>query len=162
MKHKVGFTCGAFDLLHAGHILMLEEAKSVCDYLIVGLQNDPSVDRPQKNKPIQSIVERQIQLNAVKFVDEIIVYNTEDDLLDLLSSLPIDVRVIGEDYLHKDFTGKQLCQDLHINVHFNARQHSFSSSSMRARVAAAENEIAKQQYKEPSTITISTIDLPDC
>ena len=94
----IGFTCSTFDLLHAGHITMLEEAKHHCDYLIVGLQNDPTIDRPEKNAPIQSIVERQIQLAAVKFIDEIIVYNTEQDLMDLLLTLPIKVRVLGDEY----------------------------------------------------------------
>lgn len=141
MKSKIGFTCGAFDLLHAGHVLMLEEAKSTCEHLIVGLQNDPTIDRPLKNKPVQSIVERQIQLSALKFVDDIIIYNTEKDLEDLLITLPIDVRVIGEDYLHKDFTGKDICYDRGILIHYNARRHNFSSSGMRERVWKAESAI---------------------
>ena len=102
---KIGFTCSTFDLLHAGHITMLEEAKRHCDYLIVGLQNDPTIDRPEKNQPVQSIVERQIQLSAVKYVDEIVIYNTEQDLIDLLLTLPIDVRILGDEYKNKDFTG---------------------------------------------------------
>lgn len=141
MKSKIGFTCGAFDLLHAGHVLMLEEAKSTCEHLIVGLQNDPTIDRPLKNKPVQSIVERQIQLSALKFVDDIIIYNTEKDLEDLLITLPIDVRVIGEDYLNKDFTGKDICYDRGILIHYNARRHNFSSSGMRERVWKAESAI---------------------
>ena len=104
----VGFTCSTFDLLHAGHILMLAECKQVCDYLIVGVQSDPSIDRPgTKNKPVQSIVERYVQLSAVKFVDQIIIYNTEKDLEDLLMFLPISVRIIGEEYKDKEFTGKK-------------------------------------------------------
>lgn len=141
MKSKIGFTCGAFDLLHAGHVLMLEEAKSVCEHLIVGLQNDPTIDRPLKNKPVQSIVERQIQLSALKFVDDIIIYNTEKDLEDLLITLPVDVRIIGEDYLDKDFTGKDICYRRGIQIHYNARQHNFSSSGMRERVWKAESAI---------------------
>ena len=107
---KIGFTCSTFDLLHAGHITMLEEAKRHCDFLIVGLQNDPTEDRPEKNKPVQSIVERQLQLAAVKYVDEIVIYNTEQDLKDLLLCLPIDIRVLGDEYEHKDFTGKDIAE----------------------------------------------------
>lgn len=129
-QYRIGFTCSTFDLLHAGHIVMLEEAKRNCDYLIVGLQNDPTLDRIEKNKPVQSIVERQIQLAAVKFVDEIIVYNTEADLVDVLLTLPIDVRVIGEEYRDKEFTGK----DLPIEIIYNSRRHSFSSTTLRNRV----------------------------
>ena len=106
---KVGFTCSAFDLCHAGHISMLEEAKSQCDWLIVGLHTDPTLDRPTKNRPVQSIVERFIQLNAVKYVDQIIPYNTEKDLEDLLLMLPIDVRILGDEYRCKEFTGKSIC-----------------------------------------------------
>ena len=130
----IGFTCSTFDLLHAGHITMLEEAKHHCDYLIVGLQNDPTIDRPEKNAPIQSIVERQIQLAAVKFIDEIIVYNTEQDLMDLLLTLPIKVRVLGDEYKAKDFTGKDIAKQRGIKIVYNGRDHSFSSSSLRKRV----------------------------
>ena len=136
MKYKIGFTCGAFDLCHAGHMLMFEEVKNQCDHLIVGLQNDPSVDRPLKNKPVQSIVERQIQLHAIKYIDDVIVYNTEADLLDLLKTLPISVRFIGEDHKFKDYTGKDL--SLHPVV-FNSRMHSFSTSDLRSRVLASES-----------------------
>ena len=133
---KVGFTCSTFDLLHAGHILMLEEAKQQCDYLICGLQTDPTIDRPTvKNKPIQTVVERYIQLKAVRFVDEIIVYSTEQDLIDLLQFLPIDVRILGEEYRNKDFTGKQQCEDLAISFYFNSRTHRFSSTELRNRVS---------------------------
>lgn len=144
MKEKIGFTCGAFDLLHAGHVLMLEEAKSVCDYLIVGLQNDPTIDRPSKNRPVQSIVERQLQLSALKYVDEIIVYNTERDLEDLLTVFPFNVRIIGEDYIDKPFTGKQICENRGIHIYYNARQHNFSSSGMRDRVWRAEQELRQE------------------
>ena len=134
----IGFTCSTFDLLHAGHITMLEEAKHHCDYLIVGLQNDPTIDRPEKNAPIQSIVERQIQLAAVKFIDEIIVYNTEQDLMDLLLTLPIKVRVLGDEYKAKDFTGKDIAKQRGIKIIYNGRDHSFSSSSLRKRVVWGE------------------------
>ena len=128
---KVGFTASSFDLLHAGHILMLKEAKSVCEYLICGLQTDPSLDRPEKNKPVQSYMERSIQLSAVKYVDEIIPYETEAELLSLMEHLPIDVRIIGEDYLSKNFTGK----DLDTPIYFNKRRHDWSTSGLRKRIA---------------------------
>lgn len=132
----VGFTCSTFDLLHAGHILMLAESKSICDYLIVGLQIDPSIDRPNvKNKPVQSIVERFVQLSAVKFVDEIIVYQTEKDLEDMLMFLPITIRIIGEEYKDKEFTGKQICEQRSIQIYYNQRKHSFSTTELRNRVA---------------------------
>lgn len=137
---KIGFTCSTFDLLHAGHITMLEEAKHHCDYLIVGLQNDPTKDRPEKNAPIQSIVERQIQLAAVKYVDEIVIYNTEQDLIDLLLTLPIDIRVLGDEYKNKDFTGKDIAKQRGSKIVFNGRDHSFSSTSLRKRVYEIEND----------------------
>ena len=133
----VGFTCSTFDLLHSGHILMLAEAKSVCDYLIVGLQLDPSIDRPDtKNSPVQSVVERFVQLSAVKYVDEIIVYQTEKDLEDLLMFLPITIRVIGEEYENKNFTGKSICEQRNIKIYYNQRRHSFSTTELRNRVAS--------------------------
>ena len=135
----VGFTCSTFDLLHAGHILMLAEAKSICDYLIVGIQSDPTIDRPDvKNKPVQSIVERYVQLSAVKFIDEIIVYDTEKDLEDLLMFLPITLRVIGEEYRDKSFTGKNICEDRGIKIFYNSRTHRFSSSELRQRTYQSE------------------------
>ena len=137
---KIGFTCSTFDLLHAGHVTMLEEAKRECDYLIVGLQNDPTKDRPEKNAPVQSIVERQIQLSAIKYVDEIVIYNTEQDLIDLLLTLPIDVRVLGVEYKGKEFTGKDLAKQRGIKIVYNGRDHSFSSTSLRKRVVQAEQE----------------------
>jgi len=136
---KIGFTCSTFDLLHAGHITMLEEAKHHCDFLIVGLQNDPTVDRPEKNAPVQTIVERQIQLAAVKYVDEIVIYNTEQDLIDLLLTLPIDVRVLGDEYKNKDFTGKDIAKQRGSKIIYNGRDHSFSSTSLRKRVASIEH-----------------------
>jgi|TARA_B110000444_G_scaffold259430_1_gene303144 glycerol-3-phosphate cytidylyltransferase len=137
---KIGFTCSTFDLLHAGHITMLEQAKHHCDYLIVGLQTDPTVDRPDtKNAPIQTIVERQIQLAAVKYIDEIVVYTTEQDLIDLLLTLPIDVRVLGDEYKTKDFTGKDIAKARGCKIIYNGRDHSFSSTSLRKRVAQNED-----------------------
>ena len=130
---KIGFTCSCFDLFHAGHVMMLKEASTVCEYLIVGLQTDPTIDRPNKNKPVQSIVERYVQLSAVKFVDEIIVYSTEKDLEDLLMFLPINKRFIGEEYHGKDFTGKQICVDRNIDIIYNSRTHRFSSTELRQR-----------------------------
>ena len=128
---KVGFTCSTFDLLHAGHVQMLREAKEQCDYLICGLQMDPSLDRANKNAPIQTIVERYTQLNAVGYVDEIIPYCTENDLEDILAMYHIDVRILGEEYRDKDFTGKSL---EHIEMYYNARKHSFSTTELRGRV----------------------------
>ena len=135
MTNKIGFTCSCFDLLHAGHILMLEEAKQQCDYLIVGLQTDPTIDRPEKNKPIQSVTERYIQLAAVKYVNEIIPYATEQDLSNLLKALPIDIRIIGEDYRDKDFTGK----DLDIPLYYNKRRHKWSSTALRSKINDQNN-----------------------
>lgn len=135
----VGFTCSTFDLLHAGHILMLAEAKSICEYLIVGIQSDPTIDRPDvKNKPVQSIVERYVQLSAVKFIDEIIVYDTEKDLEDLLMFLPVTIRIIGEEYRDKPFTGKNICEDRGIKIFYNSRTHRFSSSELRQRTYQSE------------------------
>jgi len=135
----VGFTASTFDLLHSGHIAMLREAKEHCDYLICGLQTDPSIDRQNKNSPIQTIVERQVQLAAVKYVDEIIVYQTEKDLEDILEMYHIDIRVLGEEYRDKDFTGKDICKKRGIQLYFNKRDHRFSSSSLRKLVAEKEN-----------------------
>jgi glycerol-3-phosphate cytidylyltransferase len=141
---KIGFTCSTFDLFHAGHVVMLEEAKRQCDYLIVGIQTDPTLDRSYKNRPVQSIVERQIQVKACKYVDEIIIYSSEKELEDLMRTLPIDVRIMGVEYIDKDFTGKQICQDRGIQIYFNRRDHSFSSSDLRQRVYEAE-----KQKREP-------------
>ena len=134
----VGFTCSTFDLLHSGHIQMLREAKEQCDYLLVGLQTDPTIDRKEKNKPVQTLVERYIQLSAVKFVDEIIPYQTEKDLIDVLTSFHIDVRIIGEEYKDKPFTGREVCERLGMRLYFNKREHRFSSSSLRKRITASE------------------------
>ena len=138
---KIGITVSPFDMLHAGHIAMLAEAKNHCEYLICGLQTDPTIDRPDtKNKPVQSIVERQIQLAACRYVDEVVVYQTEQDLIDLLLILPVDVRILGVEYQDKSFTGEQECYQRGIECIFNDRDHSFSSSSLRKRVVHAETE----------------------
>lgn len=130
---KIGFVCSCFDLLHSGHLLMLQEAKSKCDFLIAGLQTDSTIDRPEsKNKPIQSIVERFIQLDGVKYVDKIIPYESEKDLLDILNSIKIDIRIMGEEYKDKEFTGK----GLPIEIYFNSRKHGFSTSELRKRLKA--------------------------
>lgn len=136
---KIGITFSTFDLFHAGHVAMLAEAKNHCDYLIAGLQTDPTIDRPEtKNKPVQSIVERQIQLASCRYVDEVVVYQTEQDLIDILLTLPIDVRILGVEYKNKDFSGKAACQIKGMEIIYNARDHSFSSSSLRKRVAEAQ------------------------
>lgn len=136
---KIGITFSAWDMFHAGHVAMLADAKNHCDYLIAGLQTDPTIDRPDtKNKPVQSIVERQIQLAACRYVDEVVVYQTEQDLVDLLLILPIDVRILGVEYEEKEYTGKQEGYQRGIQPIFNERDHSFSSSSLRKRVVEAE------------------------
>jgi len=129
---KKGITFGAFDLFHAGHILMLEEAKSVCDYLIVCIQSDPSLDRKEKNKPVQSVVEREIQVSACKFVDEVLIYDTEEDLIEIIKTIDWDIRIIGEEYKDKEFTGRKQTID---KCYFNKRPHNFSSSELRDRVS---------------------------
>lgn len=138
---KVGITFSTFDLLHAGHIRMLAEAKQQCDYLIVGLQTDPTIDRPQKNKPVQTVVERYIQLHGCKFIDEIIPYNTEKDLEDILRLYDIDVRILGNEYRDKTFTGREYCENNGIVLYFNERRHRFSSTNLRQAV------FEKEQYK---------------
>jgi len=136
---KVGIVFSSFDLFHAGHVAMLAEAKNHCDYLIAALQTDPTIDRPEsKNPPIQTIVERQIQVSTNRNVDEVVVYQTEKDLEDLLLILPVDVRILGVEYADKEFTGKDICVKRGIEIVYNGRDHSFSSSSLRKRVALAE------------------------
>ena len=138
-KIIVGFTASSWDLLHAGHIQMLREAKSQCDYLICALQMDPSLDRQEKNSPVQTIVERYTQLKGVKYVDEIIPYSTERDLEDILELYQINVRILGAEYKDKDFTGKDICRRRGIQLYFNSRDHRFSSSDLRKRVAINNN-----------------------
>lgn len=135
---RIGFTCSTFDLLHAGHLAMLRDARSQCDYLICGLQVDPTLDRPTKNRPVQTIVERHAQLAAVKYVDEILPYITEADLEDILLMYPINVRILGEEYRDRDFTGRDICKKRGIDLHFNKRDHRFSSSELRKRVFELE------------------------
>lgn len=137
---RVGFTCSTFDLLHAGHVAMLREAKDQCDYLICGLQVDPSIDRKDKNRPVQTLVERYMQLAAVKYVDEIVPYVTEEDLIDILGMYDITVRILGDEYKDRDFTGKDICQKRGIDLYFNKRDHRFSSSSLRKRVYDLEHK----------------------
>jgi glycerol-3-phosphate cytidylyltransferase len=132
---RVGFTASTFDLLHAGHVMMLREAKTVCDYLIVGLQTDPTIDRPEKNKPVQTLLERYIQLNAIEYVDEIVPYQTEQDLEDILNMFPINVRILGEEYKNGKFTGRATCAKRGIELYYNKRDHRFSSSDLRERVS---------------------------
>ena len=136
---KVGITFSTFDLLHAGHIKMLEEAKRVCDYLIVGLQLDPSIDRTEKNAPAQTIIERYIQLKGCIHVDEIVPYVTESDLLDILKSFKIDVRIVGDEYIEKKYTGRSYCKEKGIEIYYNSRDHRFSSTELRKQVKIAED-----------------------
>ena len=137
---KVGITFSTFDLLHAGHVKMLEEAKRQCDYLIVGLQLDPSLNRPEKNSPSQTIIERYIQLKGCKHIDEIVPYVSEQDLEDILKSFKLDVRIIGEEYKKKPFTGKDYCKKKGIEIYYNKRDHRFSSSGLRKQVKLAEDK----------------------
>jgi len=137
---KIGFNCSSFDLFHAGHVTMLKMEKELCDYLIVALQVDPTIDRPGvKNKPCQSVYERYVQLQACKYVDEILVYSTEYDLLQMLMTQTIHIRFLSEEYVNRDFTGKQYCIDNDIELHYHKRQHNYSSSELRARVVKLEN-----------------------
>lgn len=156
MKNLVtGFTCSSFDLFHAGHVVMLEEAKRQCDYLIVGIQADPTLDRASKNKPVQSIIERQIQVKACSYVDEVVIYTTEKELEDILKTLPIDVRILGEEYLDKEFTGKDICLKRGIKFHYNKRDHSFSSTDLRKRVFEAEATKRGVLWQESNTTNVS-------
>ena len=148
---KIGVTCSTFDLFHAGHVIMLEEAKRQCDYLIAAIQVDPTLDRQTKNKPVQSIIERQIQVSACKHVDEIIVYSTEKELEDIFMALPIDVRILGEEYKDTEYTGKDICMKRGIELYFNKRDHFFSSSDLRQRVFDAEAKKRGAQWQEKTT-----------
>lgn len=148
---KTGFTCSTFDLFHAGHIVMLEEAKRQCDYLIVGIQIDPTLDRSTKNKPVQSIIERQLQVKACKYVDEVILYSTEKELEDILMTLPIQVRILGEEYMDKEFTGKDICLKRGIRLYYNKRDHYFSSTDLRKRVFEAEVKRKGISWQENTT-----------
>lgn len=139
MNKKIGFNCSTFDLFHAGHVTMLKEEKRFCDYLIAAIQTDPTIDRPTtKNKPVQSIYERYSQVSACKYVDEVLVYSTEDDLLNLLKTQHINIRFLGDEYKTKPFTGKQWCLDNGVELHYHLREHPYSSSALRKRVYEAE------------------------
>jgi glycerol-3-phosphate cytidylyltransferase len=152
MSKVIGITCSAFDLFHAGHVKMLEEARKHCDHLIAALQTNPTIDRPEKNKPIQSVVERYVQLDACKWVDQIVPYETEKDLEDIFSSFNIDVRVIGEEYKNKEFTARGICERRGIKIIFNTRDHGFSSSELRKRIHNEESKFGVKvtQDKIPS------------
>jgi len=152
---RIGITCSTFDLFHAGHVVMLEEAKRQCDYLIAAIQSDPTVDRVTKNKPVQSIIERQIQVSSCKHVDEIIVYTTEKELEDILMALPIDVRILGEEYRDTEFTGKEICMKRGIELYFNKRDHFFSSSDLRTRVYDAESKKRGISWQGNNTTSVS-------
>ena len=152
---RIGITCSSFDLFHAGHVVMLEEAKRQCDYLIAAIQSDPTIDRETKNKPVQSIIERQIQVSACKHVDEIIVYTTEKELEDILMALPIDVRILGEEYRDTEFTGKEICMKRGIELYFNKRDHFFSSSDLRTRVYDAESKKRGISWQGNNTTNVS-------
>lgn len=145
LKIKTGFTCGAFDLLHAGHAQMLEECKTVCDYLVVAVHSDPTIDRPEKNKPIQSLSERVAMVRAIRWVDEVITYDTEAALLEILRSRPVDVRIIGADWRGRSYTG----EELPIEVYFNSREHTYSTSELRQRVFIAE---AENRFRNPTSV----------
>ena len=155
---RVGITFSTFDLFHAGHVIMLEEAKRQCDHLIAAIQVDPTLDRASKNKPVQSIIERQIQVAACRHVDEIIVYSTDKELEDILMSLPVDVRILGEEYRDKEFTGKEICIRRGIELYYNKRDHFFSSSDLRLRVYEAEaRKRGTNTWQENNTTNVSNV-----
>lgn len=157
-KKRIGFTCGAFDLLHTGHALMLEEAKEQCDWLIVGVQSDPSVDRPSKNRPVQEYEERVIMVKSIKWVDEVICYDTEDDLYKLLASLDPDVRIIGADWKGREYTG----YDLDIEIFHNSRDHGYSTSNLRDRVFWAEKKKRIQALRSKASYeSTASLDMRD-
>ena len=148
---KIGFQCSSFDMLHAGHITMLKQEKELCDYLKVALQVDPTIDRPGiKNKPVQSVYERYVQLQAVRYVDEILGYETEDDLLNLIKTQTMNIRFLSEEYLGRDFTGKQYCLDNQIEIYYHKRQHKYSSSEIRNRVYELELAKRSESMGEPA------------
>ena len=154
---KIGITCSTFDLFHAGHVIMLEEAKRQCDYLIAAIQVDPTIDRKSKNRPVQSIIERQIQVSSCKHVDEIIVYSTEKELEDIFMALPIDIRILGEEYKDTDYTGKDICMKRGIELHFNKRDHFFSSSDLRQRVFDVETKKRGLSWQEKNITNVSNV-----
>ena len=144
-KYNIGFNCSTFDLFHVGHVTMLKEEKRFCNYLIAAIQTDPTIDRPDtKNKPVQSIYERFCQVSACRYVDEVLVYSTEEELLNIIKTQHIDIRFLGDEYKTKDFTGKQWCLDNRIELHYHLRDHPYSSSALRTRVYTAETERLKK------------------
>lgn len=157
VNKKIGITCSTFDLFHAGHVIMLEEAKRQCDYLIAAIQIDPTIDRKSKNRPVQSIIERQIQVSSCKHVDEIIVYSTEKELEDIFMALPIDVRILGEEYKDTEYTGKDICLKRGIELYFNKRDHFFSSSDLRQRVFDIETKKRGLTWQENNTTNVSNV-----
>jgi glycerol-3-phosphate cytidylyltransferase len=160
---KIGFNCSSFDLLHAGHVTMLKMEKQLCDYLIVALQTDPTIDRPGiKNKPVQSVYERYVQLQACQYVDEILVYDTEYDLMQLLQTQTIHIRFLSDEYLNRDFTGKQWCIDNNIQLHYHRRSHNYSSSELRARTARLENAKVGKTEKTLPQHSPELADRPRC
>lgn len=148
---KVGFNCSTLDLFHAGHVTMLKTEKQHCDWLIVALQSDPTIDRPgTKNKPVQSLYERYVQISSCKYVDEVLVYETEEDLENLLKTQTIHIRFLGDEYKTKPFTGKQYCLDKGIELYYHERQHPYSSSGLRKRVYEAEKARLEKLDNESS------------
>jgi len=146
---KIGFNCSSCDLFHAGHVTMMKMEKQMCDYLIVALQVDPTIDRPGvKNKPTQSVYERYVQLQGCKYVDEILVYETEADLLNLIQTQTIDIRFLSEEYKDRDFTGKQYCIDNGIELYFHMRRHQYSSTELRNRVYELEKAKREEKIEE--------------
>ncbi|MCL4406024.1 MAG: adenylyltransferase/cytidyltransferase family protein [Patescibacteria group bacterium] len=160
-KKIVGFTCGAFDLCHAGHVRMFKECKKHCDYLIVGVQGDPSIDRPAKNIPIQSHAERLEIMSSIRFIDEVIPYNTEEDLYRLLKGLKeqnrVDIRFLDEDWRDKQFTG----WDLDFKLYFNDRSHGFSTSELRRRIYLVEKNkmLMQESANDPENLSAETADI---
>ena len=146
---KIGFNCSSCDLFHAGHVTMMKMEKQMCDYLIVALQVDPTIDRPGvKNKPTQSVYERYVQLQGCKYVDEILVYETEADLLNLIQTQTVHIRFLSEEYKDRDFTGKQYCIDNGIELYFHMRRHQYSSTELRNRVYELEKKKREEKVEE--------------
>lgn len=158
-EKRIGITFSTFDLLHAGHIMMLAEAKRQCDYLIAGLQTDPTIDRPEKNSPVQTVVERYIKLKGCRYVDEVVCYASERDLEDILRAFQIHVRIVGDEYRDKNFTGREYCEQSGIELYFNRRDHRFSSSGLRKIVAECERlRVAKTDMARAEAEPDSCID----
>jgi glycerol-3-phosphate cytidylyltransferase len=155
---KIGFTCGTFDVLHAGHVMMFEESKAHCDYLIVGLLSDPTISRPQKNKPVQSMWERYVQLQAVKVIDYIVPFDTEEDIIQMLEMIQPHIRFVGEDYHGIDFTGKALCDHYAIDIYYNKRTHKYSSTELRSRPEMEPKNDFRKCEEDPRYMCIEMVD----